>query len=430
VGTPELPKVYEPDTDNFAPRVSFSWAPQENGRISITGGYGIYYSRPSDELLIGQRVPNSIVGGPAYAPVGPSPVRSVSRYDFPWQSGVPVFGNEGPISSPYDIAVIAPHIRTPYSHLYSVSLQYWFSEEASISAGYSGLLGRGLLGARDLNQPTPGPSGSVNERRPYAATFPELAVINVIEPRGRSTLDRFQLAAAHSSWFGWNVRSSYTWSKAKDNVSDAIQSRLGSFPQDGENLGAEYSRSTFEVRHSAIATATHSLPSPHSEHFFLRWLLNDWQSTVLFVAQSGSPFTVGTMRNPSGTREYADRPDLVGVPSPNGSDPTRVLDASAFSDDYSGRFGDVGRNAFISPAYSTLDALFVKQGELNERVKLEFRIEAFNLLNRRNYASPEVLLSEGPELFGRSRMTRDVASGDAGGAGSARNGWFGVKLIF
>jgi len=107
--------------------------------------------------------------------------------------------------------------------------------------------------------------------------------------------------------------------------------------------------------------------------------------------------------------------------------PDRYFDQAAFVLQPAGTLGNLGRGALIGPNLRTLDFSIVKNNRWGERVKIQFRAEGFNLLNRANFGPPNLIAFTGaadnePPLtsFGRIRST----------VTAARQIQFGLRISF
>ena len=92
--------------------------------------------------------------------------------------------------------------------------------------------------------------------------------------------------------------------------------------------------------------------------------------------------------------------------------PDQYLDPTAFVLPPAGTLGTLGRNTFIGPNLRTLDTSLMKSFRTGERAMLQFRAEAFNVLNRANFGPPNLLAFAGSvdneqplANFGRIRNT-------------------------
>ena len=126
----------------------------------------------------------------------------------------------------------------------------------------------------------------------------------------------------------------------------------------------------------------------------------------------------------------AERPDLKPGANNNpvlsdGRDPTRYYDSSGFAVPTLGFFGNLGRATVIGPGLATVDFSFAKNTTVTERVKVQFRAEAFNALNRANFSAPD------STVF---RSAAGIPSATAGRINSvsttSRQVQFAMKILF
>ena len=87
-------------------------------------------------------------------------------------------------------------------------------------------------------------------------------------------------------------------------------------------------------------------------------------------------------------------------------------------------FGNAGRNIIEGPGFLNVDLSVAKNTRIKERVNLQFRAEAFNILNHPNFAQPN--RTQNSSDFGKITATR-VTRGDLG---SSRQIQLGMKLTF
>jgi hypothetical protein len=78
----------------------------------------------------------------------------------------------------------------------------------------------------------------------------------------------------------------------------------------------------------------------------------------------------------------------------------QMLNPAAFSLNPLGTFGDEGRNSLVGPGFFNVDAALVRYFPIKEQMKVEFRVEAFNLFNRANLAPPGFSVTSQTNLMG------------------------------
>jgi len=128
-------------------------------------------------------------------------------------------------------------------------------------------------------------------------------------------------------------------------------------------------------------------------------LLGGWQLSGIWAMRSGQPLTVFVQTNRSrsqwnpsrGPGIGQDRPDYAPGYGPDNAvlgKPEQWFDPNAFALQPAGTFGNTGRGDFKGPDMRTLDD--AAWGRLGADGRLEFRLEAFNVLNRANFGTPEL----------------------------------------
>jgi hypothetical protein len=144
-------------------------------------------------------------------------------------------------------------------------------------------------------------------------------------------------------------------------------------------------------------------------------VLSGWNLTGIYTLMSGQPFTItsGVDNARSGTGgQFADQ---IGDPelSSDRAKSERIaqwFNTSAFTVNELGTFGNAGRNSMRGPDYQTLDLGLHKTFSFSDRIRTQFRLEAFNALNRANFNLPEG--SRSSPNFGR------ITGASAAGGGS------------
>ena len=174
--------------------------------------------------------------------------------------------------------------------------------------------------------------------------------------------------------------------------------------------------------------------------------MNGWQSGAIFQAASGAPFSVLIAGDPLGMNstdpwDYPDRvkgagcSSLVNPGNPNNyvklncfTAPVEQVQTSAGVQNQIYRLGNAGRNELSGPGLATLDFSLVKSSRLpgSDRATLEFRAEAFNLLNKSNFASP----LDNSTIFNQDGTPADGAGVVDQTQTTSRQLQFGLKFLF
>ena len=403
VGTGSMPRGgYEPDRNNFAPRVGLAWTPDAAGTVVVRGGYGIYYNQGA--LATGE----GLYFNPPYFNL---------NINVPYPGVPPVtlqnpFPANYPVRLPSSATAYQRDLQTGRLEHWSAGVQHQLGGRRVLELAYVGSRGHDLIAARDMNQPKPSPA-QVNLR-----PNPLLGDITLIESRGTSKYNALQVKFQQRLDRGVSILSSYTLGKSEDDASGFFASTGDpNFPQDSNNPAAEYGRSSFDVRHRFSLSFSAELP--------FRSFLSDMELQGIVTMQSGRPFTVALLpeNDNSNTGRSTlgfganDRPNVSGVAKLDEPTADRWFNTQAFTMPAFGTFGNAGRNILDGPGYQNINLAVLKHVALPGEGRLQLRAEAFNLFNRANYNLPDAFL--GSPTFGR------VVSAD-----SPRRCQFGVRWIF
>ena len=230
----------------------------------------------------------------------------------------------------------------------------------------------------------------------------------------------------------------YTWSKALDDGDSLNQTTAGNAPglvSNPYDIKADWGLATYDVRNLATLSAVYQLPIGHGEKFVNGWngfangLVSGWSVNSIVLLQGGFPFTPQLSYNPSNNGDTRNpvrpfvNPNFTG-PIITGN-PNQWFNPNAFLPvpANSGFYGNLGRNTLIGPGLATWDFAADKNTRVSERLTLQFRAEIFNMLNRANFNTPNLIV-----------FTPSGVSGTAGAITStsttARQIQFALKLLW
>jgi hypothetical protein len=161
-----------------------------------------------------------------------------------------------------------------------------------------------------------------------------------------------------------------------------------------------------------------------------KYLIGGWQTVGIVTLETGRPFNITLPSDVAnvGARGNFQRPNLVGDPFPDGWTKTYgpaglYFDPRAFAQPAQYTFGNLGRNAVRGPGFNNFDIGIFKNFNFTERLRLQYRAEAFNAFNNTNFNNPGA--SFGTPNFGR--VTGTVTTG---AATNQRSIQMGLKLYF
>ena len=127
--------------------------------------------------------------------------------------------------------------------------------------------------------------------------------------------------------------------------------------------------------------------SPKFHDKVLQVVAGNWQLTGLLTAQTGGYWTVTSGKDNSLTGVNLDRPNVVGDWRVSNPTPTLWFNPAAFVANGPGQYGDSGQGVILGPGLFDVDMGLMRFVQVRERKRIEFRAEAFNLLNHANFAT-------------------------------------------
>jgi len=170
----------------------------------------------------------------------------------------------------------------------------------------------------------------------------------------------------------------------------------------------DYSSSDFDVRHSFSGAVTLAIPSAVRSRPWAA-VVKDWSIDAVIVARTGFPFNAlvfATSPDPEGFAPT--RPDRVrGQPSwiaEIGAPGGKILNINAFSIPATTRQGTEGRNDISGFGLLQADLSLSRKFPLKDRLNLQFRADAFNILNHPNFTNPQGFIEFGSSQLQSSQM--------------------------
>ncbi len=449
-------ELYKSDLNNFAPRLGFAWDFLGDGKTVLRGGYGVAYEKLffnvignarrnppffADVKLSGGQVPQPFLGSDPNDPFGGFIGTVIPGADLGLDE------NGGIQGVRTKLRVIDPNLRDSYVQNLFLGIQRQLGWNTVVEINYQGTLGRKLPFFGDPNRFPGDLLGAADPLGRFAG--------DTSENRLNASFDSFNLRQNRvtSNYHGFNAQLSkrfsqglafefaYTFGKALDFGSDffgagensgglnGLSSRT--YFNDPVNIGLDYGRSAFDIRHRLVANFLWEIPFMRDQPGTWGQILGGWQLSGIIPIQSGLPFgVVHGGRFPAGDynadAQEGDRPDTPSFGNTFSDTPSNqefiddgVFDIDDFPTPTSGTNGNLGKKTFTGPSYWTVDLSLFKTFRLpfSEESRLQFRAEFFNLLNRVNLFLPNIDLN-GPS-FGRSIEAFD-----------AREIQFALKVLF
>ncbi len=401
-GSIEDRALYKPYKKGFEPRLGFAWTASD--RLVLRGAYGIsqYMEGTGSNLRLPLNPPFFF--------------ESDVRYDQTTGAGTITSGFQGLVARDQvsgQPRAWDPNLRPQFTQQWNAFAEYRLTSGMSAQVGYVGHHATKLVTPIEGNQPLPGTGdpttwAPLDRRRPLFSALPLVTNISTTASRGISNYNALQASIRQRDWKGLEFMASYTFGKILTNnlgyYGSAGVAAEGAYWVNAYDPDANYGRAFHDVRHNFVFAANYELPWGKGKHWGSDWsgakdaLLGGWRVSAILQARTGFPITVqnSNRRSLQGTRS-PEWPNCVGNPVPSNqsitSDPnapsnTKWLDITAFQVPALGTFGNCGIGIADAPGYSNIDAALSKRFNIGGARNLEFRVEAFNLLNHPNFGPP------------------------------------------
>ena len=442
-----IDSVFPPDRKAIGPRIGFAYQPGVAKDLVVRGSFGIHFDQINMNPFLDFRPPNN-ADGLEDNPAGPKPVsayttNTAGQTSYTWQPNTYIFpGVQTCVTGQaaecgtnlFDVYSVNQHFRTPYFFEYSLNVQKGLGNVAVWQVGYVGTQGRRLSIMQNI-----GPGSSLG--------YPNFNNINQLSSIGNSNYTSLQTTLRLRAWHGVNSQFAYTWAHTLDQISEY----RGALADSATNLNIDYGNGDFDTRHNFSGVVTWDIPgSSHGP----KWVSHGWSLNSLMTFHSGQPtdetlLGLSRIGDPFAGVSHSFQNNVNGFTGVQWWNPDSFCSpgvGSCPTGAYGG--GNLRRNQFAGPAFHQLDLSVVKNISITERFKVQFRVEMFNLLNSKNFASGVGAVGTGcapittvgdPKLghcttakgFGQVTDTIGDFNGAPGlGPGEAFNTQLGLKIIF
>ncbi len=374
-------QLYPTDYREFQPRGGFVYAfsSQANWATVLRGGGGLYYDTNA----------NVATNATSYYPHE----RAVVLTGASWPTSAlppPPAVNFRPPYTNQNILGFDQNWRTPANLDWNLTLEQGVGRNQAVKFAYVASAGRRLTRFVAYN-------GSQFYNR-----FLNLAVFSSID---LSNYDSLQVSYLRRLSKGLQVLANYTWAKSLDtNSNETTAVTTGT----EINAGQDYGLSTFDVRHNLNASIAYDFPTIQRAWAPVRYALRDWSIDEIFLVHSGNPLTATFGETFNGLPTALFRPNLVAgqplwvssINNPDFSFPSfggKALNVHKFDTSFAKGAttpmqGTEPRGYISGLAVRNLDATLRREFKIHDGIHLQFRTDAFNVLNQTLYSNPNVSL--------------------------------------
>ena len=401
------PYFYNPTYKNFEPRFGLALDPFSNHKTSVRAGVGVFDVLP----LLYQFEILSVLSSP-YFQVGLTSNPAVKI------GADPNFVQTTLATTPRGLgqAYITSNPKRNYVMQWNMSIQHEIAKDVTVSASY--------VGSRGVHQPFRVEDANIvmptkvngryvwpNASAPgYVPTFinSNAGVIRALFYTSGSNYNGLQSDITASILRDFQLKAAFTYAKSMDNNSATIAGDAfgNSVPSlDFFDPSLSYGRSDFDIGKTFVISGIYNLRDAKKASAPLEVIRNGWQLGAIYRATTGTPFTplIGGDPLGKGSSDPWDYPDeIAGCDPVNHSYRSQGLayvnlacfPAPGILETGSKNLylrGNASRNVITGPGISTLDVSVFKNNAIRrfgDVFNIQFRAEAFNVLNHTNFAVP------------------------------------------
>ena len=458
--------------DLWQPRVGLAWDPTGTGTWSVRAGFGIHNDLLDN--LAGRTYPNPPYQAREQIAV-PNGLLPLLPFDV--NAAIPATCGPG-IPQPcsiYQPGGIDPDMFTPTVQMWNLTVERQLTRNLMLEVGYVGSQSYHTSTLIDTNTAPPkvcqNPQGCrsggvlplnqtaiVPQGTTYMPSTPPIPVGGLLgnliqRPNpyvsndnqwwnvGTSSYHSLNVSLTKRTSYGLAFKANYSYSKVIDLNSSLFQVSGGE--NEPSNLFSPYNRfwnrgpAAFNLHHAFVASFSYQLPFGNGQHFasgsrgVVNQFIGGWQWNGIVTAQGGFPMTPAVGFNVTGTGDN----NITDVPNwnPNFKGPVILgqrdqwFDPRAFVVPTAGTFGNVSRGSFRGPGLVDFDTSLFKKINISERLNMQFRAEAFNILNRGNYGYPNSIVFAGnPRSYSYSPTAGETTFTST----SSRQLQLALKLLF
>jgi hypothetical protein len=372
----------DPDWHNFAPRLGIAYLLGD--RTTLRAGGGIFYSQTDAVQMFGDPAGNWPFGNSQI--IGP-----LNQYFADTTMENPFLGSPTLTLPPNPYGqggyALNPRMKTPYASEWNASIQRQLGSGMVVEMSYVGSNAVKLLNRiLNNNATSPGP-GSVQLRRQW----PLYGAIRWDDNSAPANYNGLTLKLQKRFSHGLTFLTNYAWSHALD-VFSSDRGGVSNGAQDPNNWRNDYATSNGSIKQAFLFSDVWELPFGHKKAWVnsgpASQILGGWEWSNILGFYGGQPISVLLGFDNANVGNVAQRPNLVGNPTLSNPTPQKWFNTAAFAAPAPFTYGTAGRNISKGPGIRNWDIALQRNFAITERIRLQFRAEAFNTPNFVNFGLP------------------------------------------
>jgi hypothetical protein len=389
-------QLFSTDKRDWAVRLGASYDLTGRGKTVLRGAYGIFYDRPYDNLW--ENLRNNSIVLPLLTVTGTADVLTPVLTQFA--------NLKQPILSDFPAVVLVnPDFKNGRIQSYFAGIEHRFTDSFMLQVNGLGTYGRRLVTTDVENRAfsTLNPGGGR-----YTSVVPDVSYIDGLGYSDYNALTARFVYRTSRAFF----QAAYTWSHTIDVQGDALAGDFFNLTFTANGNGNSTGRASFTKQFDPSFDRASSdfdqrqnlvlhgywTPAPLFPNSKLSWITRDWNFGTLIAIRSGFPYSIvgATNANPGQGYYINNRPNLIDPSMAQTYRPVTggvaLLNPADFTDAANSQLGNLGRNAFTGPGFYHIDMTAGRSFPLRwlgEGARINFRADAFNLLNHANLGNPD-----------------------------------------
>lgn len=383
------------DWNNFGPRIGFAYNPTKG--VIVRGGYGLSTIGTMSSGAFGFLLSDPIF---ADADVG----RYTTTDNVTWLTTldrIPYAAADKTGRNAASVSVFPEDNPTSYMQQWNLNVQKEFGATL-VEVGYSGSKGSHLsYGGYNMNAipVSLAPQARGQRVAPFVQypKYPQGVTSN--SWIGSSSYHALQIKSERRFSSGLAWVAAFTYSKLIDVGQQGYRDPLSNRNLD-RGIGPDSTPYRFTF------APIYELPFGKGRRWLSKnravdYALGGWEASAIITVQSGFPLTPGNSIDSCVCGNNANLPNVSGNPNLSKSDRTvnRWFDTSVLSIPAQYTIGNAGRGLIWGPGLKSWDMTISKFFAITERIRVQYRAEAYNLSNSPYFSNPNVTLGAG--TFGR-----------------------------
>ncbi len=390
---------------NLSPRLGFVFDPRGDGRTTIRIGGGVLYDSPGTFLtyrVTGQNAPWGVTVSEGSGPY---------QFSNPWANV--------PGGNPFPLPLFPPHsyvfplsaqdtflpskATPPVTVTWNLGVQHQFAQNWIATITYLGNETSHLMLGNEINPAVyiPGTCGTsacsttkntqarrfLNQINPSQGKY--FSNMNFADEGISANYEGMLASIEHRLANNYTILANYTWSKC---LGVGPMTSLGTAViENPANSRQDYGPCSYDVPNLFNLSLVYF--SHYGHGGVTSYLLSDWQIAPLMRYETGFPVNPLTGLDQSLTGVGLDRPNRVsGVPLYANTGHTKAkfqwVNPLAFTQNSAGTFGNASHYMLRQPSYFDMDAAISRKFKVTERLDVDARVEAFNMINHPNFGGP------------------------------------------